>query len=865
MGWQLDIYSALVGAGFTLLLMGLGYLLRDPFLRGWQELKRIALRTFSQMTAGWEARYRERLIRWAQSAHALADLGPLEQYFVPVRLFLPLAFPDPEQDRSSAPPPLLPADALRGHPRILIVGSPASGRTTLLAHLALTHARQENGASSDPSLRRLPLYVYLPALDWAPASEGKKSPTPLQQLVQGALQTIGAPGSAATPLRQALQAGGALVLADGWDELPPAAQAPATAWLAELADAFPGNIWVVAVGAQQYAPLIHAGFIPLRICPWDRPEVQDFLTRLPTPEHFPLDQATENLTRIWKQTESLLDVALAAGWLLEHGTLPPKRVAPFRQRLEKWAEGMPDFSADLEWAGGMSPLDILYALAWKLQEEGRFVCSRQELEAFIRQQLLSAFPLAEASAGENETLVEPISEERGLPPHTASEGEASAAAPVSEEGPSPPEEPPSERPRLPEPKRVRLAVAARVKAFLGPGGPLVACAPDQYRFAHPLWQAMLTAEALALAPDQLVTHLDDPSWLPVADFYAEIGGMEPVVRAWLSRPDDLWQSRLRRAARWAALAPPDAPWRNGVMALLGRSLLSPDLSDESRQRLAEALIWTGDPGVPLFLRHALRSPNPTVRAIAARMMAVLREKADLSAIVKALEDPHEAVRIAAVQALGEIGIPAAVEWLVRVLESGDETLQVEAARALARQGEEGYRTLREALQSEDFMIRRAAAYGLGEMDAIWARELLARAAREDPQWIVRSAAATVLSEREEKATPVPPPSPPVPSSMGWLITWAAQQGEGVGLGEAAFGPLLRALAEGPAPIRRAAAQTLGWVGRPEHVDALRRALNDPEPEVAQAAFGSLRELSARHGLAVTAEPERIGSQAESPP
>lgn len=824
MEWQLDIYSALFGAGFTLLLIGLAYLLREPLMRGGQEVRRAALRIFGQVTAGWEARYRAQLIRWAQGAHTLADMGTLEQYFVPVSLRQPLPAPDPKREGPPAPQPLSPDDALRGHPRLLLVGGPASGRSTLLAYWALTHAR--GGERT-----RVPLYLYLPALDWAPPPEGKKAPPPVQRLIQGALQTVGAPAPAATPLRQVLQAGGALILADGWDELPPTEQERATSWLAELADTLPGNIWVIAVGAQRYAPLTRLGFSPLHIRPWDRSEVRDFLTPLPIPERFPLERAAEDLTQILKRTNSLLDVALCAGWLLENGAVPPKRMDPFHRRLEKWRNGLPDPFPQGETGEPADPLDILRALAWKLQEEGRFVCSRQEVEEFVRQKWLPPVPATETAPAD---------------------ACAPSAEPTPAENEAPPEPPIPERPPAPEPKRVRAARASFLKAFLAPGGPLVACAPDQYRFAHPLWQAMLAAEALVSSPDVLIAHLDEPSWLPVADFWAGVGGMEPVVRAWLARPDDLWQTRRRTAARWAALTPPEAQWRNGVMALLGRSLLTPTLSEEARRRLAEALIWTGDPGVPLFLRHALRNPHPAVRAIAVRMMALLREDTDLTGLAKALEDADEAVRTAAIDALGEIDVPAAGERLIHVLTAGDETLQVEAARALARRGEEGYKVLREALQHQDFMVRRAAAYGLGEIDAIWARELLEKTAREDPQWIVRSAAATVLSEREQKAKPTPPSSPPVPSDMGWLIVWAAKQGEGVGVGEAAFGPLLRALAEGPAPIRLAAAQTLGWVGRPGDVDALRRALNDPEPEVAQAALQALEELSARYGLNIPA-------------
>lgn len=845
MGWRFDIYSALIGVGFTLLLWGLGFLLRDPFLRGWQEVKVAFLRVFSQVTAGVEARYRERVIRWAQCAHALADMGPLEQYFVPPHLIPPLPPPDPKRDAAEASLPLTLYDALRGHSRILIVGGPASGRTTFLAYLALIHAR---GTDNLIPSERIPLYIYLPAVDWASSPNGKNGVSPSQRLVRSALESVNAPGVAATLLRQALQAGAALILADGWDELDPAAQEAATTWLADLVNALPGNFWIVATGLQRYAPLTDVGFVPLRLQPWGHSEVRDFLTRLPATENFPLERATESLTRVLKRTLSLLDVAICARLIFEKGLSPSARKDCYYHWLEKWSNSLHPLPS----AGGdeaepavqqVTLVAILRALALKLQEEGRFTLSRQELEEFVTGMIPQP---SSPDVSEMPTEGRPETE-----PETRSEVQAEAEPEAR--GEAEPEAQSEAKPKgKPKAKPFRALITALLKSVLSPGSPLVACAPNRYRFVHPLWQALLAAEELATrSPDILPSHLGDPHWLPVVDFYAEMGEMEPIIRAWFSQPDDLWQTRLRTAARWVALAPPGAPWRNGVMALLGRSLLDPRLSSRARERLAEALIWTGDPGVPLFLRHALQNPNPEVRIIAAHMMGMLGE-ADLSCLVKALEDPSETVRVAAVRALGDIGVPAALDWLVHVLSSGDDVLQVEAARSLARRGEDGHRVLQEAIKDEDFLVRRAAAYGLGEIEALWARELLEKAAREDPQWIVRSAAATALAERDHKAQPEPPCPLPVPSDMGWLIAWAAERGEGVGLGDAAFGPLLRALAEGSAPIRRMAAQTLGLVGRPEHLDALRGALNDPEPEVAAIALRALEELSARYGLSIPA-------------
>jgi hypothetical protein len=155
---------------------------------------------------------------------------------------------------------------------------------------------------------------------------------------------------------------------------------------------------------------------------------------------------------VLKKTGSLLDVALCAGWLLENGAVPPKRTDPFRQRLEKWAGGFPDLPP-LEGVEPPDPLDTLRILARKLQEDGRFVCTRQELEELLRQKLTPASPAVGPSAeGEAASPAGPPSAETESSPESA----------------PPAEQPAPERPPAPEPKRVRAALASFLKAFPGP-------------------------------------------------------------------------------------------------------------------------------------------------------------------------------------------------------------------------------------------------------------------------------------------------------------------------------------------------------------------------------------------------------------
>ncbi len=535
---------------------------------------------------------------------------------------------------------------------------------------------------------------------------------------------------------------------------------------------------------------------------------------------------------LYHKTGSLLDVALCAAALLQEET-PRARSELYRRALEKWESSLPAppqpsrkelkgsaRESPEETAGEevtseeqgertegvpaepavetppRSPRQILSLLALQMQQENRFVLSRQELEKAVRDLL---FP-------------------------------------------------------DPERERPRALVSWAMKALQSPreagsGTPaLVPRGPEGYAFAHPLWQAFLAAEEMGThPPDILIQHLEDPLWEPVVDFYAEWGTMEPVIHAWFSRPDDLWRTRLCRAARWVAVAPAGAPWRNGAMALLGRALLAPDLPEPIRWELFQALVRTEDPGVPIFLRHAAASaggnPGPCSPrdGYAAGTGRTLRPDPGAGRLFGAGADRcgPRAGRT------GHAGGPGGTD------SGSDRGRRPPSGGSGPQPGPDGRRGTQSPSGSDGaprLSVRRAAASRPGEIPALWAREMLEKAIREDREWIVRSAAPAALAEREKQAKPTLVHAPPVVSEMAWLIAWAAERGEGVGLGEAAFGPLLRALVEGNAPVRLAAAQTLGLVGRPEHADALRKALSDPSPEVARTAFWALRELSLRYGL-----------------
>lgn len=808
--WQFDLWSALIGAVLASLLIGLAYYFREDLRFGWEAVTSPVADLSDSLQAGFEDRYRELITNWARSRSLLPHVAPLDEVFVEPQLRCPPSLAQPADQIAAAEPQPLPLHRIFGdHARLAILGPPGSGKTAALAHLALLCApvADEAAPSSEKPTAlqgRMPLYVLLSAMDWSDEEDaeelqeeqddaGEQESDSVERLLTTAVTSLGGGDRLVKPLRQHLEAGQALVLVDGWDELDHLQQERAAVWLSESMETVPGNVWLIAAGTRGYAPLVDLDVLPLTLSPWDAEQVSVFAQQWTTASAQVGEEpavTSEVLAKELQQAGGVdllpLTLTLQAHLYLETGEIPTRHPDLFKRVLDLFLAQEVD--EDMPWLPAACRT-VLGQLALERQREGYAMIT-------------------------GESLVEAI--EAALPP-------------------------PGERPSR--------AVSHVRDLLTGERGLLRSRGSDRYVFVHPLWQAYLAARSLvAVDPASLVKRLDDPRWAETLRFYAGLGDMKPLIEALLQMPDDLFHSQLRTLSSWAKAAPKDAPWLEQMMGLLARSILRPDQPAPVRQELAKAMAETGVPGVNYFFKQALQHENPDVRLAAATGLGRSATLSDVPILDMALRDEAPAVRQEAVQSLAYLEGEAATRRLEQVLREGEDTLRALASDALARRkGEDALPLLRDLAESDDVAARRGAIFGLAYLEQ---KELLAHMVREEGQWIVRSAAEMALEYLKEQEELVGVAAVPEIDQLPWLVSWVAAEGEGMGTGEAAREMLRRALREGEGPVRLAAVQVMAQVGRPDDVEVLRSVLDDPNPNVADAAVEALAEIGRRHDVRI---------------
>ena len=391
-------------------------------------------------------------------------------------------------------------------------------------------------------------------------------------------------------------------------------------------------------------------------------------------------------------------------------------------------------------------------------------------------------------------------------------------------------------------------------------GILVRRPDSRLSYFHPMVGAYLAARALVAAG--LTEPVARPGWPPAEaalTVYAAWGDLTPLVAQNLQDAGDTLARGVLTCARWLRFSPPKAAWR--PMVLRATATLAQDASRPYALRLAalEALVLAGEGSVAVLFRRLLAAEAPTSRTLAALGLGALRDEDSLEALTALVnQDPDLRVRQAACLALVSLGSDSALESLGHVLLEGEEGVRVAAAEALACHPDEGYSMLRDAVELDNLLTRRAALFGLSRVPEPWVLEILDRVQVDDKQWVVRGAAAEASERRRRPPWQVPPAIDDL-ASVPWLVAFAAREGTGVAPGRAALEMLRRALNNGTPAEKTAALEALVWIEEGADLSLeLHQALRSPDEELRETAYHTLWRFSAA-GVELPA-PTRLGAR-----
>ena len=838
--WQFDLTSALIGAGLSAAVAVMLYLLRAEIGRMVQSARERVAHLRERLTMGAQQRYLEWVMGRVAALHVLRDAqaAALSELYLAPEFITPPPHPTVSAQPIAPPPPTAPlATAMKATQRLVVTGIPGSGRSALLAHIARVFAQDHTQREFGFEEHRLPIYLHLGELSLEPERPPSPPPTdkpktgepkappppdPAKPLVDSISARLPLLLQAGTPgmLRNSIKRGEVVLLLDGLDEIDADSKSRVITWLKTLCEANAGVRVVVTSAPTGYGPLLDAGFVAIPLAPWTPAEVARLADRWARAAKGG-DEDAARVAAILKPVPGTsplpVDVTLAAFVWQKRGSVPPNRSTAYSQVVDILLESVQATSP-------MSPLLARAAmgrLALALFKDNRFTLDRAEIEKLVVE------------------LLPPPLDAKPAPPPPQQPAEPGKEAP-SPGGDLLPAEPP-------KPKGAPESVEALTKCGL-----FVERGKDRFAFVHhrvasylAAWQITQTAEGALLAQ-----HLEDATWSDVFEFCAGLVNIAPLVDVLLKREDDLFCSRLWTVATWAASAGPDVAWRGQVLAKVAGQFMQPNQLPPLRERALMALLSTQDKGLGYLFKQAMTSPDPIVRVQAIRGLGMLGRAPDLSTLEAALKDPDESVREAAVRAMGDIGGQAGVEHLVSVLLEAEESLRRIAALTLAECGPDARRILKDAVREDDMLVRRATTYGLAATREEWARELLLKLEKDDPQWFVRSAASEALGLMKGVEEYTLDCSPIALDQQGWLVEWGATRGMPVGLGRSAEPVLMRALTEADTPVKLAAIHTLAHVGGEPALEPLRAHLASPEPMIQSAAYQALQTISARTGIKI---------------
>jgi HEAT repeat protein len=369
---------------------------------------------------------------------------------------------------------------------------------------------------------------------------------------------------------------------------------------------------------------------------------------------------------------------------------------------------------------------------------------------------------------------------------------------------------------------------------------------NRLTFSNPSVGAYLAA--LEMVDSGISFEAAQLGWSPAENamcYFSAMGDISAVADRYLEVRDDPLEEHLLVMSDWIREADGRAEWRARVLRELATIANAHSKPYGLRLRTIHALAYSNEMSVAVLFRRLLQSKYPSSRVLGALGLGGLRDEDSIDALIQTINERQNLhTRQAACLGLAGIGTESSLEGLGRLLLEGDETIRLSAGEALACDPNEGYSMLREAVEIENLLTRRAAVFGLSRVSEDWAFEILETIQVEDDQWVVRGAAAEALERRQNPPWHIQPPSDDI-AELTWLSDFAAREGLGVAPGKAALEMIRRALNKGTPEEQIAAMEAIAWNGGDEFSIELTQALHSDESYLRDAAFEALWQLRAQ--------------------
>ena len=368
---------------------------------------------------------------------------------------------------------------------------------------------------------------------------------------------------------------------------------------------------------------------------------------------------------------------------------------------------------------------------------------------------------------------------------------------------------------------------------------------NRLTFSQPNVGAYLAARELAdnsSTPDSL-----EISWSPAnltLGYLAALADITTITEPYLQIQNDPLELSLLALARCLPGASKKASWKADVLRRLAALASDPNRPYGLRLRTVHALSAAKEESVAVLFQRLLKSDNPSNRVLGALGLGGMPDENSAKLLIQTIRTKRNLhSRQSSCLALASIGTDEALEGLGHILLESDEGVLIAAAEALACNLDEGYAMLRDAVEMENPLTRRAAVFGLARVPEAWAIEMIEAVHLDDGEWIVRGAAAEVLERHRNPPWKIQPPVDDL-SDLPWLQSFAEKEGLAIAPGGAGLEMVRRALNKGSEDEQIAALEAITWAGGKELAMELLQSLNSPEPHLRDAAYEAIWQLRA---------------------